>query len=85
MARSPAGRKIRARLRKGLCIGCGKSPCVLVSGKIRSRIIAAAWPAAKKLASKRMYREVTGNKYPSETRFSTHAKAQATFMLSFVE
>ena len=27
-ARSPAGRKIRARLEKGLCIGCGKSPCV---------------------------------------------------------
>ena len=28
MAKSPAGRKIRARLEKGLCIGCGKSPCV---------------------------------------------------------
>lgn len=28
MAKSPAGRKIRARLQKGLCIGCGKSPCV---------------------------------------------------------
>jgi hypothetical protein len=28
MARSPAGRKISARLKKGLCIGCGKSPCV---------------------------------------------------------
>lgn len=27
MARSPAGRKIRSRLGKGLCIGCGKSPC----------------------------------------------------------
>ena len=27
MARTPAGRKIRARLEKGLCIGCGKSPC----------------------------------------------------------
>jgi len=28
MARSPAERKIRARLTKGVCIGCGKSPCV---------------------------------------------------------
>jgi hypothetical protein len=28
MARSPAGKKIKARLEKGLCIGCGKSPCV---------------------------------------------------------
>jgi len=28
MSKSPAGRKIRARLEKGLCIGCGKSPCV---------------------------------------------------------
>ena len=28
MAKSPTGRKIRARLTKGLCIGCGKSPCV---------------------------------------------------------
>jgi hypothetical protein len=28
MSRSPAGRKIRARLEKGLCISCGKSPCV---------------------------------------------------------
>jgi hypothetical protein len=48
--------------------------------------IAAAWPAAKRLPSKCMYREVTDNQVPlSETRFSTHAKAQATFMLSFVE
>src|ERR1700738_1754659 len=28
MSRNPAGRKIRARLEKGLCIGWGKSPCV---------------------------------------------------------
>ena len=28
MARSPADRKIRAQLEKGLCIGCGKAPCV---------------------------------------------------------
>ena len=28
MSRSPTGRKIRARLKKGLCIGCGNSPCV---------------------------------------------------------
>lgn len=27
MGRNPAGTKIRARLEKGLCIGCGKSPC----------------------------------------------------------
>jgi len=27
MTRSPAGKKIRARLEKGLCVGCGKSPC----------------------------------------------------------
>ena|SRR6266849_2091366 len=28
MAASPASRKSKARLDKGLCIGCGKSPCV---------------------------------------------------------
>jgi hypothetical protein len=28
LLRFPAGRKIRARLKKGLCVGCGKSPCV---------------------------------------------------------
>jgi len=28
MARNPTGKKIRARVEKGLCIGCGKSPCV---------------------------------------------------------
>lgn len=27
MARSPASGKIGARVEKGLCIGCGKSPC----------------------------------------------------------
>jgi hypothetical protein len=28
MARNSTGRKIRARIEKGLCIGCGTSPCV---------------------------------------------------------
>jgi len=31
MAGNPTGKKIRARLEKGLCIGCGKSPCVCKS------------------------------------------------------
>jgi hypothetical protein len=28
MAKSPTGIRLGARLAKGLCVGCGKSPCV---------------------------------------------------------